>query len=44
MPAPGGRRMRPIAFLATAVGAIAVLMCGIFRKEIAEVLMNGALL
>lgn len=44
MPAPGGRRMRPIAFLATAVGAFAVLMCGIFRKEIAEVLMNGALL
>jgi hypothetical protein len=44
MPAPGGRRMRPVAFLATAVGAIAVLMCGIFRKEIAEVLMNGALL
>jgi hypothetical protein len=35
---------RPIAFLATAVGAIAILMCGIFRKEIAEVLMNGALL
>lgn len=44
MPAPGGRRMRPVAFLATAVGAIAVLLCGIFRKEIAEVLMNGALL
>jgi hypothetical protein len=44
MPAPGGRRMRPVAFLATAVGAIAILMCGIFRKEIAEVLMNGALL
>ena len=44
MPAPGGRRMRPVAFLATAVGAIAVLMCGIFRKEIAEVLTNGALL
>ena len=44
MPAPGGRRMRPVAFLATAVGAIAVLMCGIFRKEIVEVLMNGALL
>jgi len=35
---------RPIAFLATAVVAIAVLLCGIFRKEIAEVLMNGALL
>ena len=44
MPAPGGTRMRPIAFFVTAVGAIAVLMCGIFRKEIAEVLMNGALL
>jgi hypothetical protein len=36
--------MRPVAFLVTAVGAIAVLMCGIFREEIAEVLVNGALL
>lgn len=44
MPALGGTRMRPIAFLVTAVGAIVVLLCGIFRKEIAEVLMNGALL
>jgi len=35
---------RSIAFLLTAVGAIAVLVCGIFRKEIAEVLINGALL
>ena len=35
---------RPVAFLVTAVGAVAVLMCGIFRREIAEVLMNGALL
>ena len=36
--------MRPIAFLVTAAGSIAVLLFGIFRKEIAEVLMNGALL
>jgi len=35
---------RPIAFLVTAVGAVSVLLCGIFRKEIAEVLVNGALL
>jgi hypothetical protein len=34
----------PIAFLVTAAGAVAVLLCGIFRKEIAEVLINGALL
>ncbi len=26
---------RPIAFLVTAVGAVSVLLCGIFRKEIA---------
>ena len=44
MPAPGETRMRPIPFLVTAAGAIAVLLFGIFRKEIAEVLMNGALL
>ena len=37
-------KMRPIAFLVTAVGAVLVLLCGIFRKEIAEVLINGALL
>lgn len=35
---------RSIAFLFTAVGAVSVLLCGIFRKEIAEVLINGALL
>ena len=35
---------RSLAFLLTAVGAVSVLLCGIFRKEIAEVLMNGALL
>jgi len=35
---------RPIAFLVTAVGAVSVLLCGIFHKEIAEVLVNGALL
>jgi len=44
MPAPGGTRMRPIAFLVTAAGAVSVLSFGIFRKEIAEVLINGALL
>ena len=37
-------RKRPIAFLVTAVGAASVLLYGIFRKEIAEVLINGALL
>ena len=35
---------RPIAFLVTVVGAVSVLLCGIFRKEIAEVLINGSLL
>jgi len=35
---------RPIVFLATAAAAVSVLSCGIFRKEIAEVLINGALL
>jgi hypothetical protein len=35
---------RPVAFLATAVVAVSVLLFGIFRKEIAEVLINGALL
>jgi hypothetical protein len=37
-------RGRPAAFLATAVAATAVLLCGIFRREIAEVLYNAALL
>jgi len=35
---------RPIAFLVTAVLAVSALSFGIFRKEIAEVLINGALL
>ena len=35
---------RPIAFLVTASLAVSVLLFGIFRKEIAEVLINGALL
>jgi len=35
---------RPIVFLATAVLAVSALFFGIFRKEIAEVLINGALL
>jgi hypothetical protein len=34
----------PIAFLVTTVLAVSVLIFGIFRKEIAEVLINGALL
>jgi hypothetical protein len=44
MPALGAMKGRTIAFLATAVGAVSALLCGIFRKEIAEVLINGALL
>ncbi len=35
---------RPVAFLVTAAGAVLALLSGIFRKEIAEVLINGALL
>jgi hypothetical protein len=35
---------RSVAFLITAAGAVSALLCGIFRKEIAEVLINGALL
>ena len=37
-------RGRPAGFLATAVAATAILAYGIFRKEIAEVLYNAALL
>ena len=37
-------RGRTAGFLATAVAAAALLACGIFRKEIAEVLYNAALL
>jgi hypothetical protein len=37
-------KVRPIAFLITAAVAVSVLLAGIFRKEIAEVLVNGALL
>jgi hypothetical protein len=44
MPALGAMKRRPIVFLVTAMGAVSVLLFGIFRKEIAEVLMNGALL
>ena len=40
----GAWKGHPIAFLVTAVGAVSVLLYGIFRKEIAEVLINGALL
>ena len=35
---------RPIAFLVTTALAVSILSFGIFRKEIAEVLINGALL
>ena len=35
---------RPIAFLVTVVLAVSALLFGILRKEIAEVLVNGALL
>ena len=44
MPALGAMKRRRIAFLVTAMVAVSVLFCGIFRKEIAEVLINGALL
>jgi hypothetical protein len=44
MSASGAMKRRPIVFLVTAVGAVSVLLFGIFRKEIAEVLLNGALL
>ena len=44
MPALEARKGRSIAFLVTAVGAVSILLFGIFRKEIAEVLINGALL
>jgi hypothetical protein len=37
-------RGRAAAFLVTAVAATAILAYGIFRKEIAEVLYNAALL
>jgi len=33
-----------MAFLVTAAVAVSVLLFGIFREEIAEVLINGALL
>jgi len=35
---------RPIAFVLTAAGAVAVLVFGIFREEIGEVLFNAAML
>ena len=44
MPPLEAMKGRPVAFLITAVGAVSVLLFGIFRKEIAEVLVNGALL
>ena len=44
MPALGAMKGRSIAFLVTALVAVSVLLLGIFRKEIAEVLTNGALL
>jgi len=44
MRALGELKGRPVAFLATAAGAVLLLVCGLFRKEISEVLVNGALL
>jgi hypothetical protein len=35
---------RPIAFLLTAAGAVALLVIGVFREEIGEVLFNAAML
>ena len=35
---------RTIAFLVTAVGALALLGIGIFREEIGEVMFNAAML
>jgi len=35
---------RPIAFIATAVTALALLGYGIFREEIGEVMFNAAML
>lgn len=35
---------RPIAFLVTAAGAVAILVYGIFREEIGEVMFNAAML
>lgn len=35
---------RPIAFVVTAAAAAAVLVYGIFREEIGEVMFNAAML
>jgi len=36
--------MRPIAFIVTVAGAAAILVYGIFREEIGEVMFNAAML
>lgn len=38
------KKIRPVAFLATALGAAALLGFGIYREEIGEVLFNAAML
>jgi hypothetical protein len=35
---------RRIAFIVTAAGAVAILVYGIFREEIGEVMFNAAML
>jgi len=35
---------RPIAFIVTVAGAVAILAYGIFREEIGEVMFNAAML
>ena len=35
---------RPIAFIVTAASAVAILVYGIFREEIGEVMFNAAML
>jgi len=37
-------KWRPIAFLVTTAGALALLGIGIFREEIGEVMFNAAML
>ena len=38
------KKMRPIAFLVTALAAGSLLGYGIFREEIGEVMFNAAML
>lgn len=39
-----GMTGRPIAFIVTAVSAVSILVFGIFREEIGEVMFNAAML